>query len=353
MIAALTVALAVVPTFLLLGYFRARDLNPEPARMLWKTFGWGVLICLPVIPVEMLAGKLLAPLTALPYEHGLLHAMFGAAVPEEFFKLLVVVFVCMRSREFDEPMDGIVYGAVASLGFASLENLLYIAGDDHSMRVASLRAFTAVPGHAFMGAIMGYYAGQARFGPADERIASWAKAYGVPVVLHTLYDFPALTIQTLEKLQHGTATTGALPFLTIAVLIFEWRMTVRLVHLLRGAQIGEFKQVVAGIATELQATDILDAMAQPDPRPTAGLGWAMAIGGGAAAMAGGVFSLLFAAGIALSPLQADQISNAMFGAAMLGLAPLVAGFAVFIKGAKRIHASRPEPPPVVVARSAL
>src|SRR5579862_9083702 len=121
MAAAITIALVVIPTFLLLGYFRARDLNPEPARMLWTTFGLGVLICLPVIPVELLAGRLLAPIAGIPYEHGLL--------PEELFKFLVVVFFCMQSREFDEPMDGIVYGAVASLGFASFENLFYVVGD--------------------------------------------------------------------------------------------------------------------------------------------------------------------------------------------------------------------------------
>src|SRR6185503_7627827 len=105
---ALTIAFAVVPTFLLMAYFRARDLNPEPARMLWKTFAWGVLICLPVIPVELAVERLIAPMTALPYEHGLLHALLGAAVPEELFKFIVVVFVCMQSGEFDEPMDGIV-----------------------------------------------------------------------------------------------------------------------------------------------------------------------------------------------------------------------------------------------------
>src|SRR5579862_9095792 len=102
MAAAITIALVVIPTFLLLGYFRARDLNPEPARMLWTTFGLGVLICLPVIPVELLAGRLLAPIAGIPYEHGLLHALFGAALHEELFKFPVVVFFCMQRREFDE-----------------------------------------------------------------------------------------------------------------------------------------------------------------------------------------------------------------------------------------------------------
>src|ERR1051326_3664445 len=131
----------------------------------------------------------------------------------------------MRSREFDEPMDGIVYGAVASLGFASLENFLYVAGDDHSLRVAVLRAFTAVPGHAFMGAVMGYFAGQARFGLAEKRVLNWTWAFAVPVALHTLYDFPALTLQSIERVHRTSPVGGALPFLTVAVLGFEWWLT--------------------------------------------------------------------------------------------------------------------------------
>jgi len=348
--AALTIAFVVVPSFLLLAYFRARDLNPEPARMLWKTFAWGVAICIPVIPVEVAVAKIIAPLTALPYEHGLAHALLGAAIPEELFKFAVVVFICMRSREFDEPMDGIVYGAVASLGFASLENLLYVVGDSHSLRVAALRALTAVPGHAFMGAIMGYYAGQARFGDEGSRAGNWFKAFWFPVVLHALYDFPALTQETLETLQRGSATTGVLPLLTVAVLVFEWRMTVRLVHTLRFAQIAEVKQVVTGVATELEATDILRAMAQPDPPPAAGPCWAMAIAGGILAAFGGLMTLVVALGLALSSIPQSDVRNTMLGTLIVGVLPLLIGFAVFVKGARRIHASKPEAPPVIARR---
>ena len=342
MSAALTVGFVVVPSFLLLAYFRERDLNPEPARMLWRTFGWGVAICLPVIPVELAVGKLIAPLSALPYAHGLAHALLGAAVPEELFKFAVVVLVCMRSSEFDEPMDGIVYGAVASLGFATLENLFYVMGDEHSLRVAILRAVTAVPGHAFLGAIMGYYAGQARFG-AGSRAANWVKAVAIPVALHTFYDYPALTQETLEKLRHGTATTGTLPFLTVAVLLFEWRVTVRLVQTLRFAQIAEVKQAVVAVATEMDATDVLAAMARPDPLPSAGPGWAMAVGGGILAVLGGLMMLVVALGLVLSSIPAGSVRNTVVGTLITGVLPLLAGFAIFVRGARRIHASKPAP----------
>ena len=61
----------------------------------------------------------------------------------------------ISTKEFDELMDGIVYGAVASLGFATLENIMYCI--DGGLSVVAIRALTAVPAHASFGAIMGYY----------------------------------------------------------------------------------------------------------------------------------------------------------------------------------------------------
>ena len=84
--------------------------------------------------------------------------LFVAAIPEEFVKLAILVGYNMRHHAFDEPMDGIVYGVVASLGFATLENMLFVF--EGGISVAVSRAFTAVPLHAFVGAIMGYYVGR-------------------------------------------------------------------------------------------------------------------------------------------------------------------------------------------------
>ena len=63
--------------------------------------------------------------------------------------------------EFDEPLDGVVYGVAVALGFATLENLLFVAR--LGLGVAWMRALFAVPAHALFGATMGYYAGRAKF----------------------------------------------------------------------------------------------------------------------------------------------------------------------------------------------
>jgi RsiW-degrading membrane proteinase PrsW (M82 family) len=69
-------------------------------------------------------------------------------------------------------MDGVVYGAVASLGFATLENILYVT--PNGFAVAAARAFTAVPGHALLGVIMGYYVGRAKFHSNEQQRANRA-----------------------------------------------------------------------------------------------------------------------------------------------------------------------------------
>ncbi len=155
-----TIICAVVPSLLLLWYFYKRDLNPEPRRVLIKTFLLGILIVLPVSLITLPLG-LSGIHPGNPLLAGLYFAFLCAAVPEEFFKFLVVTRYSARNPAFDEPMDGVVYGATASLGFATLENIVYVLNGGWT--VAVMRALTSVPCHACLGDILGYYVGQARF----------------------------------------------------------------------------------------------------------------------------------------------------------------------------------------------
>lgn len=84
-------------------------------------------------------------------------------------------------------MDGIVYGAVAGLGFAAPENVAYVLGS--GLLVAILRAFLSVPGHALWGAAIGYYLARVKFGGRRWLIV---KGLGIAVLLHTIFDFAIL-----------------------------------------------------------------------------------------------------------------------------------------------------------------
>lgn len=225
--------MAIGPSLLLLWYFYRRDLNPEPRGVLIRTFFLGILI---TIPVGLVAVPLRMPdaFQADPIIAGLFSAFVWAAIPEEAFKFLVVTRYCARHPAFDEPMDGVVYGASASLGFATFENILYVAQGGWGVAVA--RAFTSVPCHACLGAIMGYFVGQARFG-AKGKASSWTGLW-VAALLHGLYDFPLFVLRGMKT--HGTAQEGlewGMFVFFLAVLVFELTWAMRIVRRLRREQI--------------------------------------------------------------------------------------------------------------------
>ncbi|NMO20256.1 PrsW family intramembrane metalloprotease [Pyxidicoccus fallax] len=177
---------AVVPSLLLFWYVYARDKRPEPHGLLLRTFLLGAVICAPVVPTAMALQSLGEPFADGVWGSALVRAFLGAAIPEELFKFLVLYGYVWRKPAFDEPLDGVVYGATASLGFATLENILYVG--EHGFEVAVLRALTAVPGHAFTGVVMGAFVGRAKLAAPQQRFGLLAAGLGWATLLHGAYD---------------------------------------------------------------------------------------------------------------------------------------------------------------------
>lgn len=176
---------AVLPCLFLLWFIIRRDrYEREPFRMLLVTFVLGALSIIPAVMLELFLSSILPePKDPLSDIVGLiLHNLIVIAVVEESCKLVATLHA-YRSREFNEPMDGIVYATTASMGFASVENILYVLSG--GWLVALFRASLSVPGHAFFGATMGVYLGRSKFDP-KARLKILALA--VPMVLHTIYD---------------------------------------------------------------------------------------------------------------------------------------------------------------------
>lgn len=124
-------------------------------------------------------------------------SFFIAALNEELFKFVAVMVIVWNSKYFDEKFDGIVYAVYVSLGFALVENILFVfsAGDvivwgffDPRTETGILRAFTAVPAHAIFGITMGYFIGQAKFN-LEKRGTLLTSALLLPILLHGLYNF--------------------------------------------------------------------------------------------------------------------------------------------------------------------
>ncbi len=176
---------AVVPCLVLLWIIAKRDrYEREPLRMLLVTFVLGALSIVPAVILELILSNVL-PEPTNPFSDivGLiLHNLIVIAAVEESCKLLATLHA-YHSRDFNEPMDGIVYATTASMGFASVENTLYVLKG--GWLVALFRASLSVPGHAFFGATMGFYLGRSKF---DSKAKLKILALAVPILLHTIYD---------------------------------------------------------------------------------------------------------------------------------------------------------------------
>ena len=119
-------AITIVPSLGILSYFVYSDKFREPNKSIYKVFGLGILICLPAYFANTLLISFFYKNTLVPTE--LLGSFLSAAIVEEGLKFLVLYYFVLKMKEFNEPMDGIVYGVTVSLGFATLENIFYVYG---------------------------------------------------------------------------------------------------------------------------------------------------------------------------------------------------------------------------------
>src|SRR5665213_3342541 len=132
---------AIAPALLILWLVVAAGERPGPPLKVWTAFLLGAASI-------SLLGVARAPFNSLlaspqnPWLAQALHSVFGVALPEEAVKILVIVAVSARRRPFADPMDTVVYGAAAGLGFAAYENLAYLV--QHAEMWRSLAALRSV-----------------------------------------------------------------------------------------------------------------------------------------------------------------------------------------------------------------
>lgn len=171
----------IAPGLALLSYFYLKDqYGTEPISVVFKTFLFGALLVFPLAFIQYV----------LETEHivqsGLVHAFLLTGLLEEFFKWFILIYTVYHHVAFDEPYDGVVYGASVSLGFATAENILFLFGN--GMEHAISRAFLPVSSHAIFGVIMGFYIGKGKFTTQSKQ--KWlALSLIIPFLLHGIYDY--------------------------------------------------------------------------------------------------------------------------------------------------------------------
>lgn len=187
--AAIILVLSLTPGLFWTWYFFKKDrVEPEPLRLIRDCFLLGMVAVIPAAILEP------------PFERisVLFSVVVAAPIMEELLKFAVVRLTVFRKTEFNEPMDGIVYAAAAALGFASLENVLYVLGEYNKgtgtvAAVTVLRALLSVPGHALWSSMWGFALGFAKFAPPLRRKKLIRTGLLMAIGMHGLYNLLCLS----------------------------------------------------------------------------------------------------------------------------------------------------------------
>jgi len=319
---------AVAPALLFLWLVIATDERPGPALRVWSAFFLGAA------SISVL-GLVRAPFAKIvvgpghPLLDQALHSLLSVAAPEEIVKVLVIVAISYKRRTYADPMDTVVYGAAAGLGFAAYENLAYLVQHPDIWRaLAALRSVLTVPFHGALGIIAGAYLAIARAGTALgahrhhrdwARMSSYFLVLAGPIALHAAFDFPLLL------LQKGGLDSPTRMILGSASLLIGFMSIAFAVRLVR--RIGRHHAP----RTEI-ARDRLSQLRRM---------WALLVFGGGAGFAGVIFMLGVVRRWLMNPDRNLALVAGSVGliSIVIGIALLVATTAVYFLGRNRMRAS--------------
>jgi protease PrsW len=320
---------AVAPALFILWLVVAAGERPGPPVKVWTAFALGAAsISLLGLLRALFSRVVIAPDN--PWLDQALHAVFGVALPEEAVKIAAIIAVSMRRRPFGDPLDTVVYGAAAGLGFAAYENLAYLEQHADMWRsLAALRSVLTVPFHGALGVIAGAYLAIARSGTALganrhnrdwARLSSWIMMLAGPVALHSAFDFPLLMLQHSPDLD-----SPARIWLAAASVLIGF------------SSIGFAMRLVRRVARHHAPRTELDRERLSQLRRM----WALLVAGGGAGFIGLVFVLSSVHHWLLNPDRNMAMVLVPVGltAIVLGAALLVVTTAIYFLGRNRMRTS--------------
>jgi len=206
-------------------YYLRKDLHPEPKRMILNIFLWGALMTIPVFFVQIGLKDLLDKVDTNLVIKNLIYWFLIIALSEEFFKYLVIKVKVFNSPNLDEPLDIMLYMVIAALGFAAVENVLYLfapAGPmsfnqmiNRTLIVDLIRFIGATFLHTLCSAVVGYSLAIS-FCEVKRKNIALVLGISVATLLHGLYDFSIMTLEGYVKY-----AIPVIIILTLAFLVFS------------------------------------------------------------------------------------------------------------------------------------
>ncbi len=210
---------ALLPVAALCYYIYKKDyLEPEPPGQIFKALLFGSLSLIPALILAYSFGVLgLYTEPVVTAWDSITNSFWGAAIPEELMKLMLLWLFLRKNKHFDSYMDGIVYAACVSLGFAGPENIAYLFATENWLSTGIARAVLSVPGHFCDGILMGYFYSKVHFTENPSRRDMTMVILG-PVLAHGIYDSLLFGAQTVPE------WIGVLLVLSVPVFcLIVWR----------------------------------------------------------------------------------------------------------------------------------
>ena len=240
--AAMLVTLGLAPSLIWLSFYLKRDCHPEPKSLLAKAFLMGIIIS-PLAILLQLGFSELRNIVSFEFLHQGTPAFFlWSSFVEEFLKFLAVYLVIVRSPEFDEPVDGIIYMISAALGFAAIENILVMFnlipdGAGTALNTLALRFVGATLLHALASGLMGYFLAMSWFFQEHKK-----KLIVFGLVIATLFHaafnmFTAFAQESANPIIGLVYTTFLLIILAFLISILFDKIKERQIHNLRALRL--------------------------------------------------------------------------------------------------------------------
>ncbi len=216
------IIIALIPIAILLFYIYKKDkLCPEPPLQFVLAFALGIL-CVPLSQLIAIPSAFIGLYSASTKTiwDCIRMAFFGAAIPEESAKVFILWLFLRRNKFYDEKMDGIVYAVCVSMGFAAVENVLYMLINPFDwLNVGFARSITALPLHFSCAVLMGYYYSRNRFNPSKVLYKVYILIF--PILLHGVVDIVYLMVNFTPAI----ASVWTLVFMCICFVM--WRIAKR------------------------------------------------------------------------------------------------------------------------------
>lgn len=195
--------LAILPSVMICNYVYKRDKQKEPKKLLIKLFLGGLASAVLAVVVSLLLDNILPIMSVNESSLDIIQLVFYTficiALIEELSKWIFVYIISYNHKEFDQFYDMIIYSTFVALGFATIENILYVIPS--GFQTAIIRLLLSVPGHACYGIYMGYYLGLAKIATYNNRTDLKNKymrmSIIVPTILHGIFDCCLLSGQLL------------------------------------------------------------------------------------------------------------------------------------------------------------